>query len=415
MFTLYNLFRHNERRVLLDGLPVYLVVLSLSTCFAAEKGALIVTEPAGIRRFSYPVQAVLAWSQPLPEGTKFQLMYDGKPIPAQFRITNADDDPSAKVVLDFDASFLPNESRTYEIQYGAEVVPPEEPPPGMSVEEYNDHYLVRHTNYLAWKVPKNLRGFLASVKTPELEFLRPESAGFVVKLRDRDLVQVGEDESLAEVAASRIVKDGPVQCELEFDVTIKNSIQPLDSRIHLSFPRTKSWVRVDWTVDDDPQLVEEIGIDLNFNVAGAPTLVDFGAGSLVYAPLATAQSILMKGARIAGEREWMVLRGSANKLEPYVVRSAAFPGPPEGWAHVMDGARCTAISVAEFGQKTGDTIHINADGRTQILRGDFENESPKKSLRIWYHFVTMPMHVGAATSPQSMLTPLQTEWKPGQK
>ena len=34
---------------------------------------------------------------------------------------------------------------------------------------------------------------------------------------------------------------------------------------------------------------------------------------------------------------------------------------------------------------------------------------PKKSLRFWLHFVTTPVQVGAVTSPQSMLAPLEVE------
>lgn len=377
-----------------------------SACHAAERGELTVSETAGIRRFSYPVQADVRFEEPPPEGMKFRLLHEGEPLPAQFRIT--DDGVS----LDFDASFLPQESRTYEIEYGDDVAPLDEPPPGMHVAEHDDHYLVKHTQYLAWKIPKTLRGFLDSVTTPDLEFVRPASAGFVVKLRDRDLHHIGIENSPAQVTGSRIAKQGPIQCELEFDVELKNSIRPLSSRIRLSFPRSKSWVLVEWTIEDTENLVEQCGIDVNLNVVGTPTLVDFGAGSFVYAPLAPEQSFLMKGVRIGEQKEWVVLRGPADKLEPYVVRSAAFPAPAEGWAHVMDKDRCTAISVADFGDASGDTIQIDDDGRTQITRGEFKEKLQTKSLKVWYHFVTMPVHVGAATSPQSMLVPLKTAWKP---
>ncbi|MEX1231803.1 MAG: hypothetical protein WEB58_16275 [Planctomycetaceae bacterium] len=371
---------------------------------AAERGELTVCETAGIRRFVYPVAAEISLDG-IDENTKFRLLHDGKPTPAQFRKT--DDGVS----LDFDASFLPMESRVYTIEYGVDATPEPEPPPGMSVEEHDDHYIVRHTKYLEWKIRKDLRGFLESVKTPELEFMRPESAGFFVAPYDHEPIFIGADNSAARVASSRVAKNGPVQCALEFDVHIKRNDETLPSKIRLSFPRSKSWVEVDWSFDERMADLVEFGIDLNLDVTVAPTLVDFGAGSLVYAPLSPGQSALMLALPENGEQNWKVMRGPADQPEPYVVQSEAFPFPAEGWAHVMDQKRCTAISFADFG-KGGDLIQVDADGRTLVGRSPFVDEAKLKSLKVWYHFVTMPMHVGAATSPQSMLYPLETDWKP---
>ena len=35
----------------------------------------------------------------------------------------------------------------------------------------------------------------------------------------------------------------------------------------------------------------------------------------------------------------------------------------------------------------------------------------RKVLRFWLHFVSMPVQVGAATSPQSMQSPLVIDWE----
>ena len=68
-----------------------------------------------------------------------------------------------------------------------------------------------------------------------------------------------------------------------------------------------------------------------------------------------------------------------------------------------------------FGRATRDRIIVDADGRTQLWR-DFAGDGgspPKgpKSLTFWLHFVTMPVQVGAVTSPQAMLAPLKVEWR----
>jgi hypothetical protein len=54
------------------------------------------------------------------------------------------------------------------------------------------------------------------------------------------------------------------------------------------------------------------------------------------------------------------------------------------------------------------------DGRLGVTRrfAIHKMDPPKgrKSLRFWLHFVTNPVQIGAVTSPQSMLSPLEVEW-----
>ena len=74
----------------------------------------------------------------------------------------------------------------------------------------------------------------------------------------------------------------------------------------------------------------------------------------------------------------------------------------------MDKQRATAIAVAGFGAASHDRIEVSADGRLRIRR-DFLRGG-ERSLHFWLHFVTMPVQVGAATSPQAMQSPLAVEW-----
>jgi len=96
----------------------------------------------------------------------------------------------------------------------------------------------------------------------------------------------------------------------------------------------------------------------------------------------------------------------AGATVPYVVAS---PGarPAEGWAHVMDSRRCTAVAVEGFAtaakRDSPAEIAVDADGSLRLWRVG------TKQLRFWLHFVGMPVHAGAATSPQAMLAPLWVE------
>src|SRR5262249_36610941 len=79
----------------------------------------------------------------------------------------------------------------------------------------------------------------------------------------------------------------------------------------------------------------------------------------------------------------------------------------EGWAHVMDRQRCTALAIADFG--AADEVRADADGRLRLRRGFEPGKGGERSLRFWLHFVAMPVQVGALTSPQAMLAPLAVE------
>jgi hypothetical protein len=80
----------------------------------------------------------------------------------------------------------------------------------------------------------------------------------------------------------------------------------------------------------------------------------------------------------------------------------------EGWVHVMDKQRATAIAIAGFGSETRDRIEVSSDGRL-LIRRDFLRGG-ERNLHFWLHFVSMPVQVGAATSPQAMQSPLLVEW-----
>jgi hypothetical protein len=71
----------------------------------------------------------------------------------------------------------------------------------------------------------------------------------------------------------------------------------------------------------------------------------------------------------------------------------------------MDATRATAVAVNQFGRSPADDeILVQSDGRLVIRRNGLGGT--RKSLHFWLHFVAMPVQIGAATSPQSMMAPL---------
>jgi hypothetical protein len=376
------------------------VLLGLSPAAADEPAPrrleLVVRETAGIRRFGYPVTVVLP-AGAARAGDRYRLLEKGKPVAAQFRRVAGKGGGAAAVHLDFNVSHGPLEKRTYQVEYVPGVEPGPEPKGGLTVQVGDDTVTVAHGRELDFVLPRQLPGLLRQVRAGRTEYLRDGSPGLL--LGDR-----AGKERRAGVGAARVTRSGPLAAAVRFEGSEELGGGKVASAVEMEFPRSKSWVRVSWTVADPQGGVAALGAELNLAVQGPRTLVDFGAGSYVYAALRPGESAVLRGGP-----PWATLVGRAGALRPYVVAPAEGRNPPaEGWAHVMDRERCTAVAVEGFAARPGAEITVGADGRLRLWRPCTPGAGPKR-LAFWLHFVGMPVQVGAATSPQAMLAPLRVE------
>jgi hypothetical protein len=386
---------------------------------AVQQLRITVRETAGIRRFGYPVSTVLTLPQPAPAASRFRLLEDGKPVRAQFLPQGDTRDGVRSVSLDFTVDHAPLESREYLVEYGTGVEPGPEPKGGISVVTTEEEFRVRHPGDLEFVVPRNLLGLLRRVHTAKSEYLRTDSPGLWIRYRDDIHYRAGGFGPDGVPTAARVVKPGPLAATLRFEGTeALRGNRSAASALEMDFPLSKSWVRVSWEVDDPAGCVAGLGVELNLNVEGDPVLVDFGAGSLVYSALRKGQAALLRGPRLLGDSSaesprWETLVGPADRLRPYVVAAPGARGPDaEGWAHVMDRQRATAVAVAGFADPAQEgEITVGADGRVQLwkrfARGGAAAPPGPKKVTFWLHFVPMPVQIGAATSPQAMLAPMQ--------
>jgi hypothetical protein len=364
---------------------VGIALLALAPLARAEDGKLSLTvkETAGIRRFGYPVYAKLSLPREATQKDRFRLLSGGKPVAAQFRTLK--DDKKA-VALDFTLSCAPLEKKTLTVEYGEKVTAGPEPKGGMKLEEKKGVYTVRS-------------GGMAYVIDPAVSFLRSVQGGKKTYFWQPP----SEDRS-----AITIVREGPLAVCVRKRVRLTTA-KAKDKELcdlEMTFPRSKSWVECTLTVDeataDGKTLVWVIGLELDQK----KTLVDFGAGSMVYTTLEKKQH----AALVADDTDklaWKVMRDD----EPFVLPGPKVATKAEGWAHVMDGERCTAIAVDRFGEGGEDSITVSAAGEVQLTRTFGKKGKRGKTLRFWLHFVDVPVQVGALTSPQSMLAPLAVEVK----
>jgi len=378
-------------------------------------------ETAGLRRFGYPVSIVLPQDV---VGPKFRLELDGKAVSAQFRVVKDEKAPD-RVVLDFTSSLGPLESESYVVHSGDDVAAGPEPSKGMSVVKEGNAFRVSNGSVLSYSAPESLGNFLSSVRNSNLEFIKngpdelsgPEPFSnsrtpTVKRNRSYGLFVQGPENAVASANSwkASITRNGPFAIGLRFQgiSTFENG-KTVASTLDLSFPSSKSWVEARWTIDDTDGVVTRVGADLQLLLDSGPTLVDFGANNTVYGVL-KANELMMLEAGHDLENAWLVRKGGPGRPIPFASATSKSAAPAEGWAHIIDKSRCTALAVADFGRHHRDSIGVRGDGRIQFDRRFVAQSKQPKTFHFWLHFVTNPVQIGALTSPQAMLAPLEVVW-----
>ena len=306
--------------------------------------------------------------------------------------------------LDFPVDLLPYESAIYELQYGPVVTPGPCLKQGHKLIQRADEFRIANDPHIVWTVSRDLAGLLSSVRAGELEYLRVGiSSGLQLCDRDGRQRAIGGSGSRPTV---NVTRDGPLAVGLRFE--FRETLPGTRSTVDLTFPVFKSWVEVDWRIDDPLRRVAGARAGLNVNLdppLQVPTLVDFGTTGLVYLSLGPGQESQLQ----AGAGAWQVLRGRSGRLEPFVAgpKQPGLHAPPEGWTHVMDRRRCLAAAVDDFAVGGNDHLSVSADGHVELRRSfSATRTSAARRLRFWLHFVPFPPQETAATSPQAMQNPV---------
>ncbi|WZO99506.1 hypothetical protein EP7_001113 [Isosphaeraceae bacterium EP7] len=401
-----------------------MAALAASTARSAPprpaRRTLRIAETAGLRRFGYPVHLIVPDADP---SFKFRLELDGKPVPAQFT-TSKDAEGSAPPIvrLDFNVSHAPGETVDYLLVQGPDIEPGPVPSSGIGLEQSPGLFRVTNGRTLAYEIPENLLGLLTGVSNSGLAFLKPRSAGLWIRYRDDILYRVGGFGPGGIPTRATVLRKGPLAVGLRFDSTeALRGERRVESRVEMTCPASKSWIDMTWQVDDPQGLVAGLGIELDLLLEGKRALVDFGGPSTIYGTLGPSERMTLESGQAPGlghgEPVWRVTHGKLGSKTPFAqspAGTAGLAGKAEGWAHVMDDARCTAAALADFGLTARDRIEVDASGRLSLWRdfaGNGENPPPgPKALHAYYHFVPMPVQIGAATSPQAMLAPLKATW-----
>ncbi len=396
------------------GTLVLVLAVRAAAAPAAETWHVEVRETAGIQRFKYPLGGEFHADG---AGAAFELRDGGKPIPAQFtRLAEAQPGHGALWSVDFAIDLVPLEARELSIHRRAMARESSRPKRGLTVQRSDGKIRVRHPS-LQFVVPEDLGGLLDRIVVSGDDWLAAGSPGLVMQLRDGSEVPLWRPSANTTKQPVRVVKSGPLAVRLEFvgrQELVDGS--EAESVVVLDFPLGKSWIRVDWTLDDPADAVAAVGAGVRLRLEAdgkQAVLADVGAGDWTYAALRDGETLAYRAGRPSRDTRnvWRVERVIGDAARPYVLPGRDGDGPaPQGWGHLMDRTRATAVAVDHFAEGTRDGIDLSSDGLIQ-LRREFApratgtRATTPKRFAFWLHVVNFPPQVGAATSPQSMLTP----------
>lgn len=392
-----------SRRSLLRSGLVGLTFPSLLHAGAGTAKRFRVVETAGLRRFGFPVHTVIKGFS--PSDGPFQLMKAGKPVPAQFS-TVAGPNNTPSVVLDFNTGIGPDGTEEYEILSKADDMPETKRVPTQFVEFSSNSLKVK--NGLECVLNENRKGFIGSVKSSKLNYISAPT--FEQSLGSHGATEI----TLDSVSRFDVVRKGPFAVGIRRETPVELGRDNLSKSIlDLTFPSSKSWIEFDWKLEDPDQLVSRMILNVKLDLVAGATLVDLGADSTVYTVLKPTEfCVFQANQKKSGkemERDWKILRGEGDGEGQLFARGKQ---KPQGWAHVMDSTRATALGVDGFGDATyySDEMTVRGDGSISIQRKFTPSTQTTRRLHCWFHFVPMPVQIGALTSPQAMMNPLKVEW-----
>jgi hypothetical protein len=405
------------------GLLLLVGVCRATVVRGGETVQLEVRETAGLRRYAYPVTGEFRASWNAADSGKLELRDGQRSLPAQFTLlAPAQGEQLALWAADFSIDLAPFERRVLSVWRATSAAP--QSTAGFTVEARDGDLHVRSKS-LVYIVPGNLQGVLSAMRVSGDDWLAGPGEGLVVSTGKGTNVPLRPAAEGEPTQAWRIVKPGPLAVVLERRWTQSlDGPTDVDCRLWLEFPLGKSWVRIECTVEDPGDAVAQLRTEFRLRLeatAKHPILGDVGAGGWTYAALRPAELLRYRAGEAAGGVSrsgfpaWRVDRVRSGQAEPFAVSAdtAQAAGAP-GWAHLSDARRATAIALDQFGSQA-DAIELGADGRVALSRDYLSRDyavgtdaaRTTKRLTCWLHFVAAPAQFGAATSPQSMLTPPQ--------
>jgi hypothetical protein len=350
-----------------------------------------VTETHGIRRFLYPLNAVVE----LPIGIDPQKVAladeTGQGVPTQITPWHKDNHRFRR--LDFAVSLAPYETLELTLYGDVEPVGVSDP---LHVREEDGLFQSRQERFfvaLGWD------GSIGKVLYDGIQHLR----------KDSDIRLNGEKAVLTSARSSGFEH---FTVGLPLCIRVEGDMECAGRAVLTSIEATacKSWVKIArnfWAMNK----ADEVAFTLPFAITSPTLTCDFGVGGYVFGKLqadAAEEIVLRTKFTEDGMARWTV--ATAGRVD-YVGEALSEDFLSQRWFHLIDSDKALAVAITDVPSECAEmtvTLRTNGDVIVAFRLGDVAQNTAVK-FGVCYHFLNDVPAIAAATNPQSILLPPTVE------
>jgi hypothetical protein len=372
----------------------------------AMVATIIVNETAGLRRFAYPLHTILT----LPHGRahRLEMLYfqdiSGAAIPVQMHAEDTWQDGSMRLVsIHFSCSMGPLEQKLYRLVAHDS---PVEGPAAVDLIDWrtDEHRLSATIRRFVPALDRHGAGLFQSVLDGGKEFMAEGSAGLGIVTASGDRFLASEH-----VAPVDLLQAGPLAGHMRwqgiYPVGDRSSVMPYS--IQMRFTLFKSWVEITHTLRAPAGVIEEVFAHIRLRVCAAPLLYDIGVGGGTYGKIEPGERVVYRAEVEPFQTRWTLstVTRSAARADVVGVRASQEPMQRE-WLHWIDREKSLALVTESSWHSRGMTYEIDSTGDLSVRFFPALEDYPMTlQFKFWYHFLDTVPHIGAATSPQSIMWP----------
>ncbi len=343
--------------------------------------AITVREAHGIRRFLYPLRALI----PLPKACSAKDLRlqreDGRPVPSQ-AILAAEEGPCL-VRLDFAVSLDPFEELKLELVTGAAEERIDDP---LIIESAERYRCVQKR----FSVEFDLMGCVHQAVYDGAPHLRGPSG----------ILRNGQPAALAGQTG---FSAGPLAARIS---ALGRYPDACSCRTVLELSACKSWAALTHVVAT-PRAGDEVSFSMPFAVGSTAPTCDFGIGGGLYGKLqegSAPEVTWLTNFDASGQVRWSLATGDRVDYQGHVPERAQYRS--QRWFHLVDRDKALAATITEIPADCRSmTVSLRASGDTDISFRLGDVAAGAASFGICYHFLNDIPARSAATNPQSILLP----------
>ena len=363
-----------------------------------ERTPIHVEETSGIRRFFYPADARVPFAKGvLHDVARVRLLSDGTEVPATMTALDLWPDGSIQWLgVNFNVSLGPLGAVTFQVEYGSSVRRAASTRRGLTVTDDGDSVQVGR-----FRLGKGGDPLFRSITFGD-ETIGSGMNGLQVHDHDGEMFPIDVSS-----VAFNIVRQGAQYVEIEYTGRVSLGVGlDLPFEMVIGIPNSKSWFRASISVDDPEDLISGVSFETPLIVGVLPFVWDFGTDRWTYGSLQNATDAvrLSTPSTTDRSRDWEI---STRRNEEWQVYEVSTEGAAIAtWGHIQSER---VVAFAMHDQRTdGVAHHIAIDGRGQLSMTANAPGAGHHELTVYHHYVSVPVQIGAATSPMSMLNPLIT-------